>query len=45
MNKISIKLDKNQLKADQQSRKINIHHGQLFWEEVGCVLLRVALCR
>ena len=37
MNKISIKLDKSQLKADQQFGKINIHHSQLFWKEAGCV--------
>ncbi len=24
---------------NQQIKKINIHHSQLFWEEVGCVWL------
>ena len=24
---------------NQQIKKLNIHHSQLFWEEVGCVWL------
>jgi len=44
MNKISVKLVCGQSsyleiieEVDQQTEKLNIHHSQLFWKEVGCV--------
>jgi len=46
MNKISTKSTCGQYsrlemaeKIDQQIKKLNVHHNQLFWKEVGCVWL------